>query len=266
MPIRSDPTVASTLILIITFVLAGFLESRRGHLPSSAQRSRWIMNLALAGINYGLIGFAIQMMSMSDRGVTHLLTWVTWPDGLLGTLAAFLVLDLMRYGLHRLCHVNRLLWRLHSVHHSDVDLDVSTTFRHHPAEFALLSGLIITAQAALGVPIAATVAYAIIADTLAVIGHANLRAPRALAATIGHLIVFPNFHAVHHSADPELHHRNFGAVLTLWDRMFRTFREPEPSLAEGIVLGLPRGAAPQREIWRAIQRRIAADRRLFEGE
>jgi len=238
--ITNDPTVAPTVAIIVAFVVAGCLESRRSQLHTSAQHARWISNIMLAVINYGLIGFGMQTIFVAYAQLVPA-AFSIWTNSALGFIAAFLVMDLLHYWLHRMFHASSFLWRLHSVHHSDRDLDVSTTFRHHPIEFALLSGVIFTAQTVLAVSTVPTIAYAVIAGTLSVIGHANLRLPSAAAWTIGSVILTPDFHALHHSTDPKLHHRNFGSVLTIWDRMFGTYRAPESIPLRRIVFGIGSG-------------------------
>lgn len=238
--ITNDLTVAPTVAVVVAFVVAGCLESRRSQVRSVAQHTRWIANIVLAVINYGLISFGMQTIFITYAQLAPSIASI-WMDGALGAIAAFLAMDLLHYWLHRWFHASSILWRLHSVHHSDLDLDVSTTFRHHPIEFALLSGVIFTAQAILAVPPVATMAYAVIAGTLSVIGHANLRLPRAAGRAIGSVILTPDFHALHHSTDPHLHHRNFGSVLTIWDRMFGTYREPESLPLGRIVFGIGSG-------------------------
>jgi sterol desaturase/sphingolipid hydroxylase (fatty acid hydroxylase superfamily) len=242
--IASDPTAASVVLLVTVFVVAGCLERPRAPLSSGPQGARWILNIALAVLNYGLIAYAVQALFVPVAEMREALALPRWPDGLGGTLAAFVVLDLMRYGLHRLFHAQPFLWRLHRVHHSDVDVDVSTSFRHHPVEFAALSIIVAAANAVFAVPLAATVAYVLVANVLSVIGHANLQLPAWLGRRLARAVLTPDFHGLHHAADPRFHHGNYGAVLTIWDQLFGTYREPATWPVKDIAFGITSAPEP----------------------
>src|SRR5262249_3945451 len=179
---------------------------------------------------------------------------VSWPRNVLGLIAAILSLDLLRYGIHRMFHASPTLWRLHALHHSDVAVDVSTTFRHHPLEFAAVAGMIAVAPAMFAVPAAFAVAYALLAEILSVIGHAHLRWSPAFERAVGWVVLTPGFHALHHSVARHHHDRNFGGVLTLWDRLFGTYLPPDPVTVTGLRFGVdhtPDVAAPARPVRRA---------------
>ena len=138
----------------------------------------------------------------------------------------FLVLDAWKYWEHRMYHRLRLLWRMHLVHHSDTHLDVTTSERHHPFEVLLGTGTLVALIVALGLPAAALGAYLLIATIIALLSHGNVHLPRALDRALRHVIVTPGFHAIHHSDQPSQTDSNYGAVLTLWDRLFGTYIDP----------------------------------------
>ena len=139
---------------------------------------------------------------------------------------AFLVLDMWKYWEHRVYHRFRPLWRLHLVHHSDTHVDVTTSERHHPFEVLLGTGTLIALIVALGLPAAALGAYLLTATIVALLSHGNLRLPAALDRTLRRVIVTPGFHAIHHSDHPSQTDSNYGAVLTVWDRLFGTHVDP----------------------------------------
>jgi sterol desaturase/sphingolipid hydroxylase (fatty acid hydroxylase superfamily) len=157
--------------------------------------------------------------------------------GLLNTLpladwAAFaislLALDLLIYGQHVAFHRLRPLWRIHRMHHADLDIDASTGVRFHPMEIFLSALLKLTAVAALGPPAEAVLAFEIILNGLALFNHANVRLPLGLDSILRLVIVTPDMHRVHHSTDMREANSNYGFNLALWDRLFRTYKaQPE---------------------------------------
>lgn len=142
-------------------------------------------------------------------------------------LLTFLLLDLWRYWEHRLFHRVALLWRLHLVHHSDTQIDVTTSERHHPLEFLLGIAVMMTLIGALGLPATAVGLYLLAATVITLYSHANLRLPASLDRRLSRLIVTSRVHAVHHSNLQAQTDSNYGSVLTLWDRLFGTYVDPE---------------------------------------
>src|SRR5688572_22281746 len=142
-------------------------------------------------------------------------------------LLTFLLLDLWRYWEHRLFHRIPLLWRLHLVHHSDTEIDVTTSERHHPLEFLLGTAVMMALIAALGLPAHAVGLYLLTATVVALYSHANLRLPAGMDRRLRQFIVTPSVHAVHHSDLQRQTDSNYGSVLTVWDRLFGTYVGPE---------------------------------------
>jgi sterol desaturase/sphingolipid hydroxylase (fatty acid hydroxylase superfamily) len=142
--------------------------------------------------------------------------------------ASCLLLDLVAYLLHRLEHAVFPLWRLHSVHHADIDVDVTTGVRHHPFETIFVGVAMVVAMVILGVPLWAWAAYAALALMLQLAQHANVRLPARLDAALGLLLMTPGLHHTHHASTPEHYNSNFGAALIVWDRCFRTLAPPLP--------------------------------------
>ena len=142
-------------------------------------------------------------------------------------LLTFLLLDFWRYWEHRLFHRVPLLWRVHLVHHSDTQVDVTTSERHHPFEFLIGTAVLMALIAALGLSAAPAGLYLLAATVVALCSHANLRVPGALDRRLRWLIVTPAVHAVHHSDLQRQTDSNYGSVLTVWDRIFGTYSDPE---------------------------------------
>lgn len=170
-----------------------------------------------------------------------LLNQFPWPASLEVPLAV-LALDLAIYLQHRLFHALPALWRLHRVHHSDIDLDTTTGVRFHPVEI-LLSLLIKAALVALlGASAAAVLVFEVLLNACSLFNHGNVSLPPALERRVRRVLVTPDLHRVHHGVDRAEHDRNFGFMLVWWDRLFGTYREqPAPGLEEPLIgLASPR--------------------------
>jgi sterol desaturase/sphingolipid hydroxylase (fatty acid hydroxylase superfamily) len=143
----------------------------------------------------------------------------TWLSLVLG----FLLRDLMIYALHRAYHT-RWLWPLHALHHSDPDVDWSTAVRHHPLEYMLSATANWVAVLVIGIPAPAIACHALCGFTASVAVHGNVRWPAWLERALQPIVITPDTHMVHHSIDAAEANANFGAVLSLWDRLFGTYR------------------------------------------
>lgn len=152
-------------------------------------------------------------------------------------LLTFLLLDLWRYWEHRLWHRIPLLWRLHLVHHSDTQIDVTTSERHHPLEVVVGTLIMMGLVAAFGMPAAAVGLYLLIATVVALYSHANLQLHSLLDRPLRQLIVTPSVHAFHHSDRQAQTDSNYGSVLTLWDRLFGTYVDPGKASMRRFGLG-----------------------------
>jgi sterol desaturase/sphingolipid hydroxylase (fatty acid hydroxylase superfamily) len=188
------------------------------------------------------LGLFVLVVVIADGLVLGWLMRVPWrlteSHGLLGDLSlplialfavGFVLADLFDYGFHRLLHRWRWLWLIHSVHHSDPHLDVSSGARFHPAEVvlevALKSGLFL----ALGIPLWVEGARAVVLNPLNLIQHANVDYPRWIERRLGWLVVTGDMHRIHHSPEEHETNSNFGAVFSFWDRLFGTYVAPDPA-------------------------------------
>jgi len=140
-------------------------------------------------------------------------------------VASIVLLDLAIYLQHVVFHALPSLWRLHRVHHTDLELDVTSGVRFHPVEILLSAGLKAAAVGVLGAPVAGVIAFEIVLNAGSLWSHANLRIPEAVDRFLRLVIVTPNMHRVHHSIDGEETDCNFGFTLSWWDALFGTYRQ-----------------------------------------
>jgi len=215
--------------LFALLALAEWAWPQRARVQS--QPHRWITNWALSLLNIGilrLLAFIIPALAIGaaiDAGAMGfgLFNWLNWPLWLEG-LAAVLVLDLAIWAQHLITHKIPLLWRLHRVHHADRDLDVSSAIRFHPVEIGLSMMLKIGLVYLLGPHFIAVLVFEIILNATALFTHANLRLPKRVDAMVRLVFVTPDMHIVHHSTKRVEHDSNYGFALSIWDRIFRTYR------------------------------------------
>ncbi|MEM6357192.1 MAG: sterol desaturase family protein, partial [Pseudomonadota bacterium] len=156
----------------------------------------------------------------------------------LEVLLVFVVLDFAIWAQHVASHKIPILWRLHRVHHSDRDIDVTTAIRFHPLEIAFSMILKIGLVYALGAPVVAVLLFEVVLNGAAMFNHANLRLPRGLDRWLRFAIVTPDMHRVHHSIDRAEHDANYGFNLSVWDRLFGTYIDQPAGGHEGMTIGL----------------------------
>ncbi len=214
-----------------------------------ARLQRWPANLGIVVIDTLVLRLAFptaavgvaMLAAARGFGVLH---WLHLPPAP-AFVIALLVLDLAIYAQHVLFHAVPLLWRLHRMHHTDLDFDVTTALRFHPVEILLSMALKIGLVAALGAPAAAVLAFEVVLNAAAMFNHANARLPLRLDAALRLVLVTPDMHRVHHSTRIEETNSNYGFNLPWWDRLFGTYRAAPRAGQEGMTIGLDAFRAPE---------------------
>jgi sterol desaturase/sphingolipid hydroxylase (fatty acid hydroxylase superfamily) len=193
-------------------------------------------NLALTVVNFALAGaISTALVAASTWVSAHRwglagLDAPAWIAIVLGVLA----LDLTEYGRHRLSHHLPWLWRLHRVHHTDPQVDVTTSLRGHPLEQALRPLFDATAILLVGIGPQTLALHALLQIVTLLFQHANLPLPPALDRVVARLTPTPAYHLVHHSRRRPQTDSNYGACLTVWDRLFGTWQPVDPDLSIGL--------------------------------
>ncbi len=221
-------------------------------------RVRWVANLGLSVLNTALLRlsyFVLPALTVLAAIYVERQGWGLLPAiGVSGVAAAgigFVVLDLAIYGQHLALHLVPALWRVHRAHHADPDFDVSTGIRFHPLEILLSQVWKIAVVLAIGIPATAVLVFEIALNATSMFSHSNLRLPPVLDAAMRLLIVTPDMHRVHHSTAMAEMNSNFGFNLSLWDRLFGTYRSDPMVEHTTMPIGLPsyRGEHPTRFLW-----------------
>jgi sterol desaturase/sphingolipid hydroxylase (fatty acid hydroxylase superfamily) len=239
----SEPTIRLAAFggVLATLVVWELLHARRER--AVGRLARWPANLALVTLNTLLVrvffplGAAGAALWAQRHGV-GLFNIVAAPAWL-ALAASLLVLDVAIYAQHVAFHRVPVLWRLHQVHHTDLDVDVTTGVRFHPGEI-LLSMLIKAALViGLGAPALSVVIFEVVLNATSMFNHANVGIPPTVDRALRCLIVTPDMHRIHHSIVRDETDSNFGFNVSWWDRLFRTYRREPQAGQQAITLGLP---------------------------
>ncbi len=203
---------------------------------------RWPHNLALVVIGTLLLRAVFPLAAVGAAALAEQAGWGLLNRVPVGAATAFvgtlLLLDLAIWAQHRLFHHVPLLWRLHRMHHADLDLDVTSGLRFHPLELTLSMLIKIGIVLLLGAPPLAVLAFEVLLNASSMFNHANVALSPRVDAVLRWLVVTPDMHRVHHSWDPRETDRNFGFNLSCWDRLFGTYLA-QPALGhQGMTIGL----------------------------
>ncbi|MBV8771088.1 MAG: sterol desaturase family protein [Deltaproteobacteria bacterium] len=219
---------------------------------SYSRMTRWPSNFAIAAINALAVRIVEPAMVVASALLERQWGWGFINDLRLPAWAtivlSIVLLDLAIYLQHVMFHAIPALWRVHRMHHADLDFDTSTGVRFHPVE-AILSMLIkLSAVAVLGAPAMAVLIFAVLLNASSMFNHGNLRMPVMLDRYLRWLLVTPDMHRVHHSILPAEANSNFGFNLPWWDRLFGTYRGQPGSGHESMIIGIEQ-FRHERELW-----------------
>ena len=214
---------------------------------------RWGSNLGLVALNTLVLRL---MFPLAAVGVTAFSVANGW--GLLNHFqvpfwlavpVAVIAMDFVIWLQHVMVHAVPALWRLHQVHHADLDYDLTTGARFHPIEIALSMLIKFATITVLGPPVLAVVIFEVLLNATAMFNHGNIRLPAALDRVLRWFVVTPDMHRVHHSVEDDETNSNFGFNLPWWDRLFGTYRAQPRAGHDAIVIGI-HGHTDPREVAR----------------
>ncbi len=231
------------VVTAASFLVVAIWESLRPHrqllVPGERRWSRHGLLLILSSaVSVGIyrIGPVVVAAGMAHSrfGLFHHLVLPYAVQFIL----TILLLDLVRYGVHWAEHHVPILWRMHQVHHSDPDFDVSTGARVHPLEAVLVQGATLAAVALLAPPVTAVLAVELVTAFQAFFAHANVSMPDWLEKNLRRVLVTPRMHRVHHSEDAGEQARNLADIFPWWDHWFRTYLAVPAAGDTDVVMGM----------------------------
>jgi sterol desaturase/sphingolipid hydroxylase (fatty acid hydroxylase superfamily) len=244
----SDVLLANEAAIRIAFFLAvlgamalweAALPRRRREIP---RLTRWTGNLGIVVIDTVLLRLTFPVVAVGFALIAEQRGWGLFNaievPGWLAFGAALLVLDLAIYLQHVMFHAVPALWRLHRMHHADLEFDVTTGLRFHPVEILLSMGIKLGVVAALGPPAVAVLVFEVLLNATAMFNHANLKLPLGLDRVLRLFVVTPDMHRVHHSIHPNETNSNFGFNFPWWDRLLGTYRPQPRDGHEAMTIGI----------------------------
>jgi len=233
--------IGAALGIFAAMALWEFVAPRRA--LSVGRLRRWPGNLGILLLDALLVRFLIPVAAAGTAavaaqrgwGLLNITPWPAWLEILLG----FVALDLAVYAQHVVFHKVPWLWRLHRMHHADLDIDVSTGLRFHPIEIILSMLIKIAVVVLVGAPMVAVVAFEVVLNATSMFNHSNAAMPGWLDRRVRLVVVTPDMHRVHHSVKRHETDSNYGFNLPWWDRLFRTYRALPEAGHDDMTIGLP---------------------------
>ncbi|HED19143.1 MAG TPA: sterol desaturase family protein [Gammaproteobacteria bacterium] len=214
---------------------------------------RWLNNLGLVFLNSFVVRLlfpaaAVGMAAFTTGQGWGLFNYFDVPAWAV-ILISIVAMDFVIYLQHVMVHAVPVLWRLHRVHHADVDIDVTTGARFHTFEIILSMLIKFATIVVLGPPVVAVVIFEVLLNATAMFNHSNIRLPEAVDRMLRWLVVTPDMHRVHHSVEDDEANSNFGFNLPWWDRLFGTYRDQPRAGHEAMTIGIHTYNKPKLVAW-----------------
>jgi sterol desaturase/sphingolipid hydroxylase (fatty acid hydroxylase superfamily) len=240
--IANEPYVRAASFLAVLGLMAVWeiLAPRR---PQAVpRRLRWPNNLGIVVLNTVLVRLLLPTTAVGLAALGRARGWglfnVMDSPAWIAVPLAVILLDLAIYLQHVLVHAVPALWRLHRMHHADLEFDASTGLRFHPLEILLSMALKFAAITALGAPPLAVLAFEVLLNATALFNHGNVRLSLRVDRALRWVLVTPDMHRVHHSVVPAETNSNFGFNLPWWDHLFGTYRDQPQAGHAAMTIGI----------------------------
>jgi sterol desaturase/sphingolipid hydroxylase (fatty acid hydroxylase superfamily) len=246
MPEKSlDPTQIATIGIFAAIVLFEVLFPFRHYLFRLRHYGKNIIFSIVNSLITGFVaaGINVWVFLWIDEKEIGLLSQLQLPFAVTVIIAS-LIFDAWIYTWHRLNHVVPFFWRFHQVHHNDLEMDMSTALRFHPGEIFLSSMINVGIFLLFGITIELLVSYKLVFNINVLFHHSNIALPDTWDRVLRTVLVSPNMHRVHHSMKVEETNSNYSSVLTIWDRLFGSYRRSDP---QNIVFGLEYDRTPEKQ-------------------
>ena len=233
------------------FGIVALLELAVSRRPLTISKAgRWFTNIGIVIINTvvlrvlvpaGALGISV-WIGRQGWGAFNYMNWPIWIEVILSVI----LLDFVIYLQHLMFHAVPLLWRLHMMHHADLDYDLTTGTRFHPIEIIISMGIKASAISVLGASPVAVIIFEVLLNGTAMFNHGNLYIPLGIDRILRLMVVTPDMHRVHHSVFPSETNSNFGFNLPWWDRLMGTYRAQPTKGHDGMTIGLNQFRDPAR--------------------
>jgi sterol desaturase/sphingolipid hydroxylase (fatty acid hydroxylase superfamily) len=238
-----EPAIRLSAFLGVLLVVAACEARAPKREQTVSRRTRWPHNLGLAALNTLIVRGALPLTAVGLAALAEARGWGLLSGrgslpGWVVVLVSVAALDLAIYLQHVLFHAVPVLWRLHRMHHADLDFDVTTGVRFHPLEILLSLLYKLALIVALGSPALAVMLFEVLLNAGSLFNHANLRLPASVDRVLRRLVVTPDMHRVHHSALSIETNSNFGFTFPWWDWLCGTYRAQPAAGHDAMTIGL----------------------------
>jgi sterol desaturase/sphingolipid hydroxylase (fatty acid hydroxylase superfamily) len=236
------------LAVFIALAIVEAIAPKRRLLTSKPRR--WAANLCIVALNplsvrllFPILPTGLALLAAEHHwGLLNHMALPAWLE----IAAGVMLLDLVVYAQHVLHHAIPVLWRLHMVHHADLDFDLTTGLRFHPIEIVVSTAIKLAAVAALGAPPQAVLIFEVALNATSMFNHGNIRIPARLDRILRLIVVTPDMHRVHHSVVIRETNSNYGFNFPWWDRLLGTYKDQPGKRHEEMVVGLAQFRDPRK--------------------
>ena len=250
--LANEPIVRLSFFVGVLAVMAAWevaAPRRRRDIP---RLLRWTNNLGVVVVDTILVRLAFPVVAVGLALAAEKQGWglfnIVAAPAWLAFVASVIALDLAIYLQHVMFHAVPALWRLHRMHHADLEFDVTTGLRFHPGEILLSMGIKLAVVVALGPPAAAVLVFEVVLNATSMFNHSNVRLPIRLDRILRLIVVTPDMHRVHHSIHPSETNSNFGFNLPWWDRLLGTYRAQPREGHVAMTIGIEQFRT-RRDLW-----------------
>lgn len=254
----TDLLLANEPLFRITFFIGILAAMAAWELAAPRRRQaipriiRWSNNLSIVVVNTILVRLTFPILAVGTAVISEDRGWglfnIVHQPVSLTCIASVLALDLAIYLQHVMFHAVPALWRMHRMHHGDLEFDVTTGLRFHPAEIILSTGVKLAVVIALGPPAVAVLIFEALLNGTSIFNHGNVRIPFNIDRILRLFVVTPDMHRVHHSTHSNETNSNFGFNLPWWDRLLGTYLAQPKDGHEGMTIGIEQFCT-QRDLW-----------------
>ena len=247
--LANEPAIRLGFFLGVFAIVALWELAAPRRVLTVSKTLRWSSNLGLVVLNTVVLRLLFPLAAVGVAAFASENGWgllnhfqVPW---VIAVPLAVIVMDFVIWLQHVMVHAVPQLWRLHRVHHADLDYDLTTGARFHPLEIILSMLIKFATISVLGPPVVAVVIFEVMLNATAMFNHGNIRLPGAVDRALRWVLVTPDMHRVHHSIEDDETNSNFGFSLTWWDRLFGTYREQARAGQIGMTIGIRDFTNPQ---------------------
>ncbi len=240
--IENEQAFRLSIFLGLLMIMGLWELSAPRKVPTISKAKRWLNNLGLVFFNGFMLKLVFPVASTSMAIIAAQNNWgvLNYYDVsyTLGVIIFIIAMDLLLYFQHVMVHAVPIFWRLHRVHHADLDYDTSTGARFHTLEIFLSFAIKLTAIVLMGPSVLAVILFEVILNATAMFNHGNVGLPNWLDRSLRWVIVTPDMHRIHHSIEEDETNSNFGFSMSLWDRIFGTYKSDARASNENITIGI----------------------------